>query len=281
VTATEQDASPAAELGLRVGAAAALSIADVLARLGSTADGLSGDEAARRLVAVGPNAVRSHRVQPLMILGRQLRSAVLILLAVTAFVSFFLGERTSTVVIGVILAASVGLGFVNEHRAEKAAQALHSRVTHRATTLRDGAPLAVDVTSLVPGDVVRLVLGEVVPADIRLLTETGLECDESVLTGESQPAAKAVSPAVALTSLILVTNLILHRPLIQSLLFSLAIAVGITPQLLPAVVSTSLATGSRQLAKSRCSSSGWCASKISATWTFSSPTRPGLLPKAG
>ncbi|MDQ2791906.1 MAG: magnesium-translocating P-type ATPase [Actinomycetota bacterium] len=304
-------------LGIPVSEAAALPAAQVLNGLGSTPGGLDADEAGRRLGLVGPNAVRTHHAQPLRILVRQLRSPVLILLAVTAVISFFLGQRTDTVVIGVILLASVGLGFVNEYRAERATDALHSQVTHRAVALRGGAPVEVDVTALVPGDVVRLVLGEVVPADLRLLTTTGLECDESVLTGESLPAEKAVPPvasgsalgdliccafmgtvvragagtgvvvatgaraefgrialglgerqpetdfqaglrhfsvlllqvAVALTSLILVANLVLHRPLIQSLLFSLAIAVGITPQLLPAVVSTSLATGSRRLAK--------------------------------
>lgn len=299
-----------------VSEAAALPAAQVLDQLDSTPAGLDADEAGRRRALVGPNAVRTHHAQPLRILGRQLRSPVLILLAVTAFISFFLGQRTDTVVIGVILVASIGLGFLNEYRAERATQALHSQVTHRAVALRGAAPVEVEVTALVPGDVVRIVLGEVVPADLRLLTTTGLECDESVLTGESLPADKAVSPvttgsalgdltscafmgtvvrsgagtgvvvatgaraefgriavglgerqpetdfqaglrhfsvlllqvAVALTSLILVANLLLARPLLQSLLFSLAIAVGITPQLLPAVVSTSLATGSRRLA---------------------------------
>jgi Mg2+-importing ATPase len=302
---------------MAVSEAAATAAAVVLEQLHSTAEGLTSTEAARRLALVGPNAVRTHRARSLAILVRQLRSAVLILLAVTAFVSFFLGQRTDTVVIGVILLASVGLGFVNEYRAERATEALHSRVTHVAVALRDRRPVEVDVTTLVPGDVVRVALGEVVPADLRLLEATGLECDESVLTGESQAAAKTGVPvpagsalgdltssafmgtvvragggvgvvvatgaraefgkiaaglgdrqpetdfqvglrhfsvlllqvALALTVLIFVTNLVLQRPLLESLLFSLAIAVGITPQLLPAVVSTSLATGSKQLAK--------------------------------
>ena len=219
--------------------------------------------------------------------------------------------------IGVILLASIGLGFSNEFRAERAAEALHSRVTHRAVALRDGDPREIEVTELVPGDVVELGLGAVIPADIRLLTVEDLLCDESILTGESLPVRKDPAPvpaaasladltscifmgtviqagsctgvviatgghaefgrialglgerhpqtefqlglrrfsylllqvAVGLTSLIFVANLLLHRPLIESLLFSLAIAVGITPQLLPAVVSTSLATGTRQLAR--------------------------------
>lgn len=99
--------------------------------------------------------MRSHHAQPLRILGGQLRSAVLILLAVTAFISFFLGKRTDTIVIGVILLASIGLGFVNEYRAERATDALHSRVSHQAVTLRGGRPNPVDVTELVPGDVVQ------------------------------------------------------------------------------------------------------------------------------
>ncbi len=306
-----------AEPWLPVTDAAALATDAVLGRLAGTVDGLTADESARRLRVLGPNAVRTHHAQPWRILGGQLRSPVLILLAVTATVSFFLGQRTDTVVIGVILLASVGMGFVNEYRAARATAALHSRVTHTAVTLRGGRPAEVDITALVPGDVVRLGLGEVVPADLRLLSTIGLECDESLLTGESLPTEKAVDAvaagsalgdltscafmgtivaagsgtgvvvatgpnaefgriavglgerqpetdfqaglrhfsvlllqvAVVLTTLILVANLVLQRPLIEALLFSLAIAVGITPQLLPAVVSTGLAAGSRQLAK--------------------------------
>ncbi|MEU0049091.1 magnesium-translocating P-type ATPase [Streptomyces sp. NPDC006309] len=302
---------------LRVGEAAAEDAKVVLAALASRPDGLSGGEAAERLAAVGPNAVRTHHVRVLAVLGRQLRSALMILLAVTAGVSYFFGERTGAIIIAGILVLSVALGFVNEYRAEKAAQALHSRVRHTAVVIRGGAATEVDVTDLVPGDVVRLALGQVVPADLRLLECTAFACDESVLTGESAPADKSpervaagaalaeliscalmgtvvhggsatgvvvatggraefgrialglgerqpetdfqaglrrfsmllLKVAAALTTGIFVINLLLHRPLLDALLFSLAIAVGITPQLLPAVVSTSLATGSRQLAR--------------------------------
>jgi Mg2+-importing ATPase len=77
------------------------------------------------------------------------------LLLVTALVSFVVGERTDAVIIGLILAASVGLGFVNEYRAERTAEALHSAVRH-VVVVRGGTPRLVDVTELVPGDVVRL-----------------------------------------------------------------------------------------------------------------------------
>jgi hypothetical protein len=189
----------AAPLG--VVAAGPLAVADVLAGLGSGRAGLTPAEAARRLRALGPNAVRSHRARAFPVLGRQLRSPLLILLAVTAGASFFVGERSDAVIIGVILLASVGLGFVNEYRAEKAAEALHSSIRHRCVVLRSGHPRSADVTELVPGDVVDLQPGEVVPADVRLLATAGLECEESVLTGESVPAEKSAEAVPAGTPL--------------------------------------------------------------------------------
>ncbi len=304
-------------LQLPITDAASLAAEQVLEQLASGPEGLSDQEAAARLEELGPNAVRTHRANGWAVLGRQFASPILILLLITAGLSLFLGDATNSVVIGVILLVSVGLGFTNEFRAERASEALHSRVTHRAVVLREGTTKQVDVTALVPGDVVHLSLGAIIPADIRLLGTKNLLCDESILTGESLPAAKDPAPvaagsslgdlascvfmgtviqsggctgvvvatggraefgrialglgerqpqtefqlglkrfsflllqvAIGLTSLIFIANLLLQRPLIESLLFSLAIAVGITPQLLPAVVSTSLATGTRQLAK--------------------------------
>jgi len=300
-----------------VGWAASAPLDEVLRWVDSSADGLSGVEASARLLRYGPNAVRTHRVSAIAVLGRQLRNAVLILLAGTAVVSFFLGDNKQAIIIGVILAASIGLGFVNEYRAELASAALHSAVHHKAVVRRDGQFTKVDVSDLVPGDVIRLALGEAVPADVRLIDVNGLECDESILTGESTASEKSPQPvkagagltdstdlafmgtivsagdglgvvyatgvdaefgriaaglgkrqpetdfqaglrrfsylllwvALALIMLILITNLLLRRSVIESVLFALAIAVGITPQLLPAVVSTSLATGSRRLAQ--------------------------------
>ena len=167
---------------------------EVLGRLGTPASGLTSAAAAARLLAGGPNAVRSHHARPWAVLGRQLASPLLMLLFVTALVSFVVGEQTDAVIIGVILAASVGLGFVNEYRAERTAEALHSAVHHLVVVTREGTPRQVDVTELVPGDVVRLTLGAVVPADLRLMSVTGLECNESVLTGESAGTTKRVAP---------------------------------------------------------------------------------------
>jgi P-type Mg2+ transporter len=312
VTAIEDE-----HAALTTGRVGAAPIPEVLRWLDTSKGGLSGAEASARLLRYGPNAVRTHQVSAIAVLGRQLRSAVLGLLAVTAVLSFFLGDSKQAIIIGIILAASIGLGFVNEYRAERASAALHSGVHHTAVVCRDGHFTKVDVTALVPGDVIRLALGEAVPADVRLIEVNGLECNESILSGESAAAEKSLPPvnadaglsdstdlafmgtivsageglgavyatgvntefgriaaglgerqpetefqaglrrfsylllwvALALTVLILVTNLLLRRPVIDSVLFALAIAVGITPQLLPAVVSTSLATGSRRLAR--------------------------------
>ncbi|HSR22189.1 MAG TPA: HAD-IC family P-type ATPase, partial [Candidatus Eisenbacteria bacterium] len=304
-------------LRLTIGAASALPAATVLEQLGTSPAGLTAAEAATRRAVFGTNAVRSHGARPLAVLGRQLRSPLLLLLAVTAAASFWLGQRGDALIIVTILSASVGLGYGNEFRAEKAAEALHSQLRHTCVVRRDGHATSIDVTELVPGDVVDLGLGEVVPADIRLLETIGLECEESVLTGESLPTEKSPAPVPAgatlaelscaalmgtvvhagsghgvvvatgreaefgriaadlgeqhpetqfqvglrrfslllvrvagvLTVGIFVINVMLDRPVIDALLFSLAIAVGISPQLLPAVVSTSLAAGSRQLAR--------------------------------
>jgi Mg2+-importing ATPase len=301
-----------------IAAAATSAVADVLRELGVAAEtGLSTDEVARRLEQYGPNAVSSHRARLLPVLWHQLRSPLLGLLIAAAIASYFVGEHGGAVIIGVIVGLSVGLGFVNEYRAEKAAEALHSQIHHETVVVRDGRPVPVDVTALVPGDLVELRLGDIVPADLRLLQVAGLVCDESVLTGESLPVDKDTGPvaertalaelsgcalmgtvvnagsglgvvvatgartefgsiaaglsthqldtefqvglrrfsmllvyvAGVLTTSIFVINVALHRPIIDALLFSLAIAVGITPQLLPAVVSSSLAAGSRRMSR--------------------------------
>jgi Mg2+-importing ATPase len=165
---------------LDVAAAAAMSRQDVLDRLRASGEGLAAADASRRLRAMGPNAVRSHHARLIQVLLRQFRSPLLVLLAVTAVASYFVGERSDALIIALILAASVGLGCLNEYRAEKATEALHSQIEHRCVVRRDDRSLSIDVTVLVPGDVVELRLGEVVPADIRLLETTGPECNEAV-----------------------------------------------------------------------------------------------------
>ena len=104
------------------------------------------------------------------------------------------GGGTNAVIIAVIVALSVGLGFFNEYRAEVAMASLRAKIRQEAEALRDGRTARVPVTDLVPGDVVSLRIGALVPADIRLLKVDELECDEGVLTGESMPVAKSAAP---------------------------------------------------------------------------------------
>ncbi len=300
--------------------AARLPAADVLARLGSSLEGLPQAEAARRLATLGPNAIRSHGVRAVAILGRQLRNPLLILLAAATAVSFGVGQHTDAFIIIAIVALSVGLGFFNEYRSERVIEALHSSIRHRCLVLRDGRPVAVDVTDVVPGDLVELRTGDLVAADLRLVAARELECDEAVLTGEAMPKTKRADADLDQTATalglacagymgttvrggsgtgvvvatgaatefgkiamrlgerqpetafqrglrsfslllvwvtavlaggIFVANWWLGRPVLESALFSLAIAVGLTPQLLPAIVTVSLASGARSLARRR------------------------------
>jgi Mg2+-importing ATPase len=289
---------------------------EVLHRLGSSPHGLQDSEARDRLGLAGPNAIRSHGARPLQVLLRQIRSPLLILLVVAASTSLALGQHADALIILGIITLSVGLGFFNEYRSEKAIEALHSRLRHTCVVIRGGASQSVDVTDLVPGDVVLVEVGQVVPADLRLIEGTAIECDEAVLTGESLPEEKSPEPlasaattlglpcclymgtvirngagkavvvktgratafgriaerlgerppetafqrglrsfsglliqvTVALTVSIFVINAVLQRPILESALFALAIAVGLTPQLLPAIVTISLSAGAHRLA---------------------------------
>src|ERR1700686_2052769 len=146
--------SPPSLANLALVEAARMVPADVMAGLNPATSGLTAAEAAIRLNRFGPNAIRSHGARPLAVLGRQLRNPLLILLAAATIVSLIVGERTHAVIILAIVALSVGLGFFNEYRSERVVEALHASIHHRTLVLRDGAPVAVDVTEVVPGDVV-------------------------------------------------------------------------------------------------------------------------------
>ncbi|MFI5592322.1 cation-transporting P-type ATPase [Amycolatopsis sp. NPDC051758] len=136
---TSAPARPAAP-ELDIAHAAALPGAAALAALGVTPDGLTAGEVAERSARYGPNAVSSHRARLVPVLWHQLRSPLLVLLMVAAVASYFVGERSDAVIIGVIVAVSVGLGFVNEYRAEKAAEALHTQIRHETVVRRGGHP---------------------------------------------------------------------------------------------------------------------------------------------
>ena len=266
--------------------------------------GLTSAQVAELQAKFGKNVISAHVVKPIAVLLRQLNNPILWLLAGALLISGTLGDLTNALMILAIVLMSIGLGFITEYRAERANADLHSRITHHATVVRDGEVKSILISELVPGDIVRLRIGSVVPADMKLIEVAGLECDESVITGESLPVAKSVSDialmgtivrigaatgevtkiggetefgriaaalgnkqpetnfqiglkgfsvfllriALLIITVVIVGNLYLKRSVIESILYALALAVGMTPQLLPAIVSTALALGSRKLA---------------------------------
>ncbi len=302
---------------LTLESSAKLDANDVLDALATSRRGLSPDEAGRRLKQFGPNVVAIKQAGAFSVFVRQLTSPLLILLVSTALLSLFLHDSSDALIILLIVVLSVGLSFVNEYRSELAVQDLRARVQPRVLVFRNSQRIEIVAAELVVGDIVLLEVGDIVPADLRLIEVQGLECDESALTGEAVAEGKAaaactaaqanatwpccayagtvvkngtatgvviatgakaqfgsiarelsrrppqtafelglrnfslllVRVTVALTSTIFIVNALLHHPVLESLLFALAIAVGLTPQLLPAIVTVSLSFGARVLAK--------------------------------
>ncbi len=168
-----------------------------MAELETTSAGLSEIEAAARLESVGPNSLDESTVKnPIAIFIDQFRDFMIGVLLAAAVISGFIGDIKDTLVIVVIVALNAIIGFVQEHRSEKAMEALRGMSAPRAAVSRDGALSVIDAAGLVPGDLVEIETGAVVPADLRLLETTNLMVDESALTGESLPSEKAPAALV-------------------------------------------------------------------------------------
>ncbi|MFW6126371.1 MAG: cation-translocating P-type ATPase, partial [Chloroflexota bacterium] len=163
----------------------------VLDALGVSPDGLSSEEAAARLRAHGHNTIRTGKeTSPWTILLHQLKSPLIYILLAVTVVTLAIRHWADAIVIGIVVVLNTVIGFVQEYRAENAMQALLSMTTPRARVRRDGEQSRIDSADLVPGDIVLLEAGDIVPADLRLLGANRLAIDESLLTGESLPAAK-------------------------------------------------------------------------------------------
>ena len=291
-----------------------------LARLGSTAGGLTAADAAARLAQVGPNAIAATpRRDALTLLLSQFASPIVLILVFATVLSGLLGDATDAAIILAIIVLSGLLGFWQERGADRAVAALLAVVRVRADVVRDGTTVEVPIDQVVPGDIVVLSAGDVIPGDCLVVISSSLLVDEAALTGEtfpvekepgaiagSEPLAKRtnalfqgthvvsgsgralvvatgaatqfgrlskrieqrppqtdfergmtrfglllVRAMVVLVAGIFVVNLVLARPLVDSALFSLALAVGLTPQLLPAIVTISLSKGARLMAARR------------------------------
>lgn len=291
--------------------------ADLHAQLKSAPAGLTAGEARLRLARHGPNAVAAaDETTAAKLLWRQFSSPLVLILVLASVLSLMLRDWVDAATILVIVAGSALLGFWQELRASDAVGQLRQRLALTARVRRDGQLATVPVQQLVPGDVIELSAGQLVPADGRVLEARDFLVDEATLTGESFPVEKQPGLTVAdaplaarlnavhlgssvrsgravvlvvatgaatvladvaariaargdesdfergvrrfgelllrvmlgVVVVVLASNALLGRPAVESMLFAVALAVGLSPELLPAIVSVSLARGARHLA---------------------------------
>jgi len=292
--------------------------AALMAALGSGATGLSSDQAAAQLRLVGPNSVEDAlRLSALRLLLRQFESPLVLILAFAAVISLVLHQWVDAAIILVIVLGSSFLSFFQEYRASTAVGELKQRLALRCRVMRDGSEQTVAVATIVPGDVLLLAAGNLVPADGMVIEAQDFLVSEASMTGESFPVEKRPgttapdAPVAARTNavflgasvrsgtakvlavktgrrtefgaiaarlrarapetdfqrgvrqfgylllrvmvvmvlFVLTVNLLLDRPVVDSLLFAVALAVGLSPELLPAIISVTLAAGARAMSK--------------------------------
>lgn len=175
-----------------------MTIEQVMAQLETTADGLTQQEAAARLQKYGPNTLQEKEGTPaLLIFFRQFVDVMIFVLIVAAVVSGFVGDIKDTLVIIVIVLLNAVIGFVQEYRAEKNMQSLKKLAAPNAMLEREKHSIAVTAAEIVPGDMVLLEAGNIVPADMRICRSASLTIDESGLTGESVPVDKTAKKIVS------------------------------------------------------------------------------------
>ncbi|MEF8775668.1 MAG: cation-translocating P-type ATPase [Haloarculaceae archaeon] len=175
---------------------------EILESLETDRDGLSVEEAARRLEEYGPNQIRKgEEVSPLSILVSQFQDFLIYLLVLAALLSLAVGllpgskpNYVDAALIFAILLANGIFGFVQDYRAEQSMAALRDLSSPNATGVRDGEKRVIDATEVVPGDVLAIEQGDAIPADARLLSVTNLQTNEAALTGESASVAKTSEP---------------------------------------------------------------------------------------
>jgi Mg2+-importing ATPase len=288
----------------------------VAGRLGCALEGLTTQQAAERLRAYGPNLDKPpKRIGLVLSILRRFVEPLSLVLLFAAAISAFTGDAPSAIIIAVILALSIGLDAVQERRALKAAELLRQSVAVKSEVRRDGQFQLLEAEQIVPGDVIRVRGGDVIPADAIVLDCDGFSAEEAALTGEPYPvekrpgvcaaesAAEAVnalfrgsvaeageatalvvgtgaatlfggaaaalaedsapSPfqidlrrlgflivrlTVLLVFFVLSAHMLFGRPFLQSLMFSAALAVGLTPELLPMITTVTLARGAVRMA---------------------------------
>ncbi len=177
----------------------ALEVEEALDALGARREeGLSREEAGRRLDVYGPNRIEeAASASAWRLFANQFRDFMVLVLLGATGVSFLLGETGDALTILAIVIMNAVLGFVQEFRAERSVETLRELTAPRARAVRDGQVQVIEAAGLVPGDVIMLETGDRLPADVRLVETWALAADESALTGEAKPSAKAAEPAWA------------------------------------------------------------------------------------
>lgn len=167
------------------------SIEETLQVTDSKPAGLTADEASERLAKHGPNILREKKKKPAcLMLLLQFKDVMILMLIAAAIISGLVGELSDTVVILIIVLLNAVVGFIQEYRAEKAMEALKKMSAPSASVRRGSATMLIPAAELVPGDIVALEAGAMVPADLRLLESFSLKIEEASLTGESLAVEK-------------------------------------------------------------------------------------------
>lgn len=164
---------------------------DLLKQFDSKREGLTAEEADARLEKYGENRLREAKKKSVpRIFLEQFADLLVIILIIAAIISMMSGNVESTIVIFVVLLINAALGTVQTVKAEKSLEALKRMSSPQAKVLRDGAAVQIDSAEVVPGDILLLEAGDFIAADGRILENFGMKCDESSMTGESEPAEK-------------------------------------------------------------------------------------------
>src|SRR5579859_6550221 len=170
--------------------AAQHTVQEIFQLLGTSEKGLSTQNAHNLLQKYGSNTFKRGTNSALQILVRQFRSPLVYLFVLAATLSFFLRDLSDGVVITIILLLNALLGFFQEYRSEKAVEKLSQFISRQILVTREGKTELLDEKFLVPGDIVIIREGDIVPADLKVFEAENLSANESQLTGESVPLAK-------------------------------------------------------------------------------------------
>lgn len=291
---------------------------EIAQSLNSSVDGLSEKDAQEILQRVGPNTIRAkERITPLGLFINQFKSPIVLILIFATLISAALKDWADAVIILLIVVGSAALSFFQEYNANNAAEKLKEQVSFKSDVLRDGKTTPIPTDAIVPGDVVLLSAGSLIPADGLVIEARDFFVNQAVLTGETFPVEKTTGNVAENAGLpertnvvfmgtnvrsgsarvlivetglntafgqianrlslrppetefehgikrlgylltevmfllvlgIFFFNVFFHKPVLDSLLFSIALAVGLTPQLLPAIININLSKGSQQMAR--------------------------------